>query len=61
MRFTGKGDWNLDPWLMDVLLRNSMAILYLLKEKKKKKIPWQLWDFIREFEQVHEKKQLVKV
>jgi hypothetical protein len=37
MRFTGKGDWNLDPWLMDVLLRNSMAILYLLKEKKKKK------------------------
>jgi hypothetical protein len=36
MRFTGKGDWNLDPWLMDVLLRNSMAILYLLKEKKKK-------------------------
>jgi hypothetical protein len=60
MRFTGKGDWNLDPWLMDVLLRNSMAILYLLKEKKKK-IPWQLWDFIREFEQVHEKKQLVKV
>jgi hypothetical protein len=35
MRFTGKGDWNLDPWLMDVLLRNSMAILYLLKEKKK--------------------------